>query len=283
VRTREHVHARDGEPAEQAPERPGLAKPERGIGVERPAVDDPEGATVPRGRRRSEVARVEAVRDRDDAAVAKLGEGAPEALDRLGCVHHDRGGGLQDGAHAPTIGEAVEGRRVEPHLVQRPRVLELRDPRNAERPGDLGDPERRLVGPEFAQDDRDVPAPVAADADDRVDPPADERPPTSENPVRPLLQRAENRLWARNPDDLDSGDLGEHRGILGSPPVLLGARSREDERANAALGQVPRQLDGALNSCASDGREVVRDEKGLQHELERGAARVADQGSRGVP
>ncbi len=261
MRARSDVHARH-RAAEHPPGRlrDGSA---RELRVEVAGVHDPEGVVLSLRHRPGEVARVEAVRDGDDGR-GHLGELPDEARSLLR-VHDDRGRRGEELPHAAELAAAVEPARVHLHLVERPRIAEVGDPRNAEPRGDAGGDEARLERRHRrVHQIGGFPLNSGLGA---LFPPAEEvvlaaQPAVHAAPDRPGRFR---RVALDPTDDGVRGHLGRKRGIRGRPAARLHPRPGHDDRFVAVLWQVAHELYGALNPGAADRREVVGEEENPFH------------------
>src|ERR1700674_2868900 len=92
------------------------------------AMDDPEPVVISSNDWLLEAGCSETVGDRDDDLPAELWEMAEQAVCRPWRVHDDGLGGGGQPPHLSHVTPPVEAARIEPHLVQRPRVLKIRDP-----------------------------------------------------------------------------------------------------------------------------------------------------------
>ena len=176
VRPRQEVDRRIRHPSEQATNPPCPSMPQTLLRVHRARVDDPEDAVWRRLSRRLEIRRVEAHRDAVDA-FPELRKGGPDASRRLGRVHDDRRRAPQDSPHPSAVGEALKGRRIDPHLVERPRVVKVRDPRRTCLPDRVDDARCGVVRHDLPEDDVGTRQPEPRDRLDelRVEPSAKRR------------------------------------------------------------------------------------------------------------
>ena len=261
VRTREEVDSGRGSPEQPAREA-APPQPAAEVGVQRAGVHDPERAVRARRRLAVEVRAVEAVRDRRDERVPELREPAHPRRG-LARVHDDGVGGGERPAHPAELQTAVEAARVDAHLVERPRILEVDEQRLADRARD-GD--RRLGGLVRSQrgvDEVDVTAGLARDRQDLREPPAlplRAEPQPALGALPPAA--AARRLGRGHPVHGDRArDPRGHRVVHGRPVVVGRAGPGDDDRVVAELRQVARELGAPLRARAADRREEVRQEE----------------------
>ena len=146
---------------------------EADLRVQGPGVDDAEGAVVARRIRAAPVGGVEPVRDRGrDPLRQRRAIAARTAAAASGGVHDDRGSGAQPAAHPRPIQAEVPAGDLDVRLVQRPGVLQVRDPRDAEVRRQPRRRERRLVRLQEGMNQVDPPAQPGGRLEDAAGPPA---------------------------------------------------------------------------------------------------------------
>lgn len=271
VGAREDVN-REIASAEQTASPADLAQPKALVRVEVSGVHDAELAVGSLRLWAVEVGLVEAVRDRDHEAGAKLRE---LPLDPLGCfmrVHDDGVRSPEQFPHPSEIDAPMELRGVQPHLVERPGVLKVGDPRFTERRRDTRHRCSRFVRDDRAIDEIAVPAGRQRGGQNAFLPPAQVGGREHEAPLEGSPQPgADRRLWARYAMYLcPRGDVGIE-GVVGRRPAIgRAARSGHHDRLVAELRHVADEFRVALDSPAADRRKMVGNDENPGHQRRSG-------------
>ena len=124
--------------ADEAPEQRPVPHLTAQLRVQIAGMHDSEAVVVSLRPRALEVERVEAVRDRVDRRVSKLGKRLADTRCGFWRVHDDRARRRERRAHSRELAAPVQGARVDHHLVERPRIEQVGDPRlsgDARQPG----------------------------------------------------------------------------------------------------------------------------------------------------
>jgi hypothetical protein len=161
----------------------------------------------------------------------------------------------------------VRAGRLQAHLVERPRVLEVGDERLAERGGGARAGPRRLVGDARREHEVRVAGDLQPDPLGLRDPPAG--PWRGPLPDAVDLRRqagAARRLRAGEPVDLRRvGDPVQQSGILGIPAVGVLRRAGDDRHLVPVRGEVADGSDATVHACAADRREVTSEHQDPRH------------------
>ena len=236
VGSREEVDLRHGHAAEPPTISAGSQLPEPDVRMQIAGVDDAEDALLARCGSSGEIVGIKSVRDRDHDPAAELRERVQHAGHSLGRVHDDGCRLPQRRPHTAAVGDPVCRRRIAPHLVERPRVLEVGDPRNAETVCEAVDRRSCVVGDELADDDVYSSGRIELEARDGVHPPAGERVVAAQRSIHgrsPARRRAGD--GPSRPDHGYIGNLAEHRRVDRRPPFCGVAGTGEHERLDAEL------------------------------------------------
>ena len=222
------------------------------------------------GRRRAgEVVPVEPDRDAGDRPIGQVGQRATDGGGGLRRRGHDRRGAGQRPAHRAQVEGALDRRRVQAHLVERPRVLEVGDPRHAELGGEPRAGQRRLVRSAGREHDVRPGSHTPPERHGLLDPPAHPA-------VRARAQEREprrhagrpRRLGARDAVDLGvGGHAGEQLGILRIPAPAPHPGPRHEHRMPAAIRQVAHRSRGAMDARPAQGREAAREQQHTGHRV----------------
>src|SRR3954468_2123515 len=98
------------------------------FGVQVARVHDPELSVGAPGDWPREVVCIEAVRDRHNGLPPEFRKRADETTGGFRRAHHDGGCCFEHPRHSPECKRAMKPRRIDHHLVERPRIAEVSDP-----------------------------------------------------------------------------------------------------------------------------------------------------------
>jgi hypothetical protein len=159
----------------------------------------------------------------------------------------------------------VHDARINPHLIERPRILQICDPGLAEAPREVRGGNRGRVRNELAEDDIGRLSDLQTEIRHAVPPPELERRCPAENPLStPNPTGACGGLGCGDANYARaSRDVSQKRVIVRRPAFvpLPKTRTGQDHRLDPELRQVTDELGRPLDAAAADRREVVRDEQ----------------------